>query len=158
MTDSLEDLIAETRKFKVGLSLAHQYMSQFGKRKTDAFSSVGSTIIFNVDNRDAGYLIKDLKKKVTVEDIVSLGVGEAIARIGTEIVRFKTKPPLPIPQENFRNQIIEASRRKYCKPAHEVRKLIRCRGDRWCTPFTPLVTASAHAGDGSIEEFVYDEF
>ncbi len=64
MTDSLEDLIAETRKYKVSLSLAHQYMSQFGKRKTDAFSSVGSTIIFNVYSRDANYLIKDLQNKV----------------------------------------------------------------------------------------------
>jgi Type IV secretion-system coupling protein DNA-binding domain len=158
MTDSLEDLIAETRKFKVSLSLAHQYMSQFGKRKTDAFSSVGSTIIFNVDNRDAGYLIKDLQKKVKVEDIVSLGVGDAIARIGSDIVRFRTKPPLSISQKNFRNQIIEASHRKYCRPAHEVRKMIRRRGDRWCMPFSPLVTASAQAGNGRIEEFVYDEF
>jgi hypothetical protein len=138
MTDSLEDLIAETRKYKVSLSLAHQYMSQFGKRKTDAFSSVGSTIIFNVDSRDAGYLVKDLQKKVKVEDLVSLEVGEAIARIGTEIVRFKTHPPLPIPKRHFKERIVQESRRKYCRPASEVREWIRRRGERWNSGFSPL--------------------
>ncbi len=157
MTDSLEDLIAETRKYRVSLSLAHQYMSQFGKRKTDAFSSVGSTIIFNVDSRDAGYLIKDLQKMVKIEDIVSLGVGESIVRIGTDIVRLEMRPPLPIQPGNFRDKIIEASHKKYCLPAHEVRKWIRRRGNRWCTPFSPLVATPVQKADGVVEEFVYDE-
>ena len=79
MADSLEDLIAETRKYKVSLSLAHQYMSQFGRRKTDAFSSVGFTIIFNVDSRNAGYLVKDLQKKVGEYAIVFAGRRHSIA-------------------------------------------------------------------------------
>ena len=157
MTDSLEDLIAETRKYGVSLSLAHQYMSQFGKRKTDAFSSVGSTIIFNVDSRDANYLTKDLQKKVKVEDLVSLQVGETIARIGTEIVRFKTNPPLPIPGKNFRKQIIEDSHRRYYRSATEIQKWIRHRNDRWGKPFLPLTTPHQRP-DGSIKEFAYDEF
>lgn len=157
MTDSLEDIIAETRKYKVSLSLAHQYMSQFGKRKTDAFSSVGSTIIFNVDSRDAGYLVKDLQKKVKVEDLVSLGVGEAIARIGTEIVRFKTHPPLPIPKRHFKQRIVEESRRKYCRPANEVRGWIHRRGERWNKGFSPL-SPRISGESGRVEEFEYDEF
>ena len=157
MTDSLEDLIAETRKYKVSLSLAHQYMSQFGTRKTDAFSSVGSTIIFNVDSRDASHLVKDLQKKVKVEDLVSLEVGEAIARIGTDIVRFRTNPPLEIPKNNFRNRIIEESRRKYYKPANEVREWIRRRGDRWAKPNTPLSPYQV-GKSGNVKEFEYDEF
>ncbi len=157
MTDSLEDIIAETRKYKVSLSLAHQYMSQFGKRKTDAFSSVGSTIIFNVDSRDAAYLVKDLQKKVKVEDLVSLEVGEAIARIGTEIVRFKTHPPLPIPLRHFKERIIQESRRKYCRPASEVRDWIRRRSERWNKAFSPLSPCTS-GESGRVEEFEYDEF
>jgi hypothetical protein len=157
MTDSLEDLIAETRKYKVSLSLAHQYMSQFGRKKTDAFSSVGSTIIFNVDSRDAGYLVKDLQKKVKVEDLVSLGVGEAIARIGTDIVRFKTHPPFPIPKRHFKQRIIENSRRKYCRPANEVQGWIRRRGERWNKGFSPLSPCTS-GKSGYVEEFEYDEF
>jgi hypothetical protein len=55
VTDTLEDLIAETRKFGVGLTLAHHFFSQFGHTKVDALSSVGTTIIMNVDRKDAGY-------------------------------------------------------------------------------------------------------
>jgi hypothetical protein len=158
MTDTLEDLIAETRKYRVSLSLAHQYMSQFGKRKTDAFSSVGSTVIFKVDNRDATYLVKDLQGKVSTDDLVSLKPWEAIARIGTEIVRIKTRPPLQVPDGNFRDRIIEESRKRYCRPAHEVRKWIRRRGERWRAPFTPLTPPYPEKPDGEIKEFYYDEF
>ena len=157
MTDTLEDLIAETRKYGVSLSLAHQYMSQFGNRKTDAFSSVGSTIIFNVDNRDASYLTKDLQKKVKAEDLISLELGEAIVRIGTEIVRCRMRPPGSISPNNFRTSIIDESRKKYCRPAHLVRKWIKSRNDRWNKPFSPL-SEIPRGPNGEVKEFVYDEF
>ena len=158
MTDSLEDLIAETRKYKVSLSLAHQYMSQFGKRKTDAFSTVGSTIIFSADNRDAGYLVKDLQKKVTIEDLISLERWESISRIGTDIVRFKTRPPVSVPRKHFKDRIIEESRRKYYRPANKVRKWIQRRRERWYEPFSSLVSVPDQKGGEPIEEFEYDEF
>ena len=120
MTDALEDLIAETRKYSVSLTLAHQYISQFGSRKTDALSSVGSTIIFNIDKKDAQSLSKDLRNLVRLEDLITLEIGEAIARIGTEIVRIKTPKPFKIPTENNRDRIIEASRERYYKPANEI--------------------------------------
>jgi len=132
-------------------------MSQFPKRKNDAFSSVGSTIIFNVDSHDAAYLVKDLQKKVKVEDLVSLEVGEAIARIGTEIVRFKTRPQPPIPERHFKERIIQESRRKYCRPASEVRDWIRRRGERWNKGFSPL-SPCTRGESGRVEEFEYDEF
>jgi len=158
MTDSLEDLIAETRKYLVSLSLSHQYMSQFGRRKTDAFSSVGSTIIFNVDSKDAHYLTKDLRKLVGTNDIISLDVGEAIARIGTDIVRLEARSPLQIPKTHFKDRIITESRRKYYKPAHEVKKWIGRRNERWGSPHGPLSSAATENSDGEIKEFVYDEF
>lgn len=158
MTDTIEDLIAETRKYKVSLNLAHQYMSQFGKRKSDALSSVGSCIIFNVDKTDAGYLTKDLRGLVKVDDLISLEVGEAIARIGTDVVRIKTRSPLMAPTDNFRSRIIDESRKKYYKPATEIKKLINRRNARWCSSFSPLIDTSANNLEESPEEFAYDEF
>ena len=35
MTDAIEDLIAETRKYNVNLNIAHQYLSQFDKPRID---------------------------------------------------------------------------------------------------------------------------
>ena len=158
MTDTLENLIAETRKYNVSLSLSHQYLSQFGKKKTDALSTVGSSIIFNVDKRDAQYLIKDLQEKVKVEELVSLGKGEAIARVGTDIIRIRTRPPLKPPAPNFKDRIIKESRSKYYKPVHEVQQLIRRRGDRWNKSFSPLTSSFAERVHGDLQEFVYDEF
>jgi RecA/RadA recombinase len=158
MTDSLEDLIAETRKYRVSLSLAHQFMKQFAQKKTDAFSSVGSTIMFNVDSRDAAYLIKDLRGLVKVDDLTSLGIGEAIVRIGTDIVRTKMRDILKPPENNLRDQIISESRKKYYKPVHEVRKLIRWRGDRWSSPFSSPILIHPEDNYGADDEFIYDEF
>ena len=158
LTDALEDLLVETRKYACSVNLAHQYISQFGQSKTDALSSVGSTIIFNVDSRDAGYLIKDLRGLVGVDDLTSLEVGNAIARIGTDIVRMITRPPLPIPTPNFRDRIIEESRRKYYRPVDEVKEWIRRRGQRWHQPFAPLIPGSSDKPQGAIEELAYDEF
>jgi hypothetical protein len=119
---------------------------------------VGSSIIFKVDKRDAQYLIKDLQEKVKVEELVSLGRGEAIARVGKDIVRIRTRPPLKPPVPNFKDRIIRESRKKYYKPVHEVKQLIRRRNDRWKKPFSPLTPSFAETGHGDFEEFVYDEF
>ena len=154
LTETLEDLIAETRKFRVSLTLAHHYLSQFGTKKVDALSSVGTTIIMNVDTKDARYLTKDLQKLVHYKDLITLKRGEAIARIGTDIVRFKTPGRLEIPKQHFKDEIIQRSHRLYYKPVHVVRNLIRQKGRRWDQPFTPL---PAYTNEDP-KEFVYDEF
>ncbi len=165
LTDAIEDLIAETRKFSVPLSLAHQYMSQFGAGKTDALSSVGSAIIFKVDSKDAAYLKKDLQGRVAVEDLITLKRGEAIARIGTEIVRIKTPKPLAPSKRNPHDLIIEQSRARYYRPIADVQKAIRNRADRWIRPFSPLTavvtTSPTTAGNppesaADTETFEYD--
>jgi hypothetical protein len=159
ITDTLESLISETRKFGASLTLVHQYLSQFGKKKIDALSTVGSAIIFSVDNRDANYLAKDLQGKIAPEDLVSLKKYEAVARIDTEVVKIMARPPQPIPTRHFRDQIIEQSRRRYCRPAYEIREWIRHRNDRWCKPFSPLTTfGDSDNACGISKELTYDEF
>jgi len=159
LSDAIEDLIAETRKFGVSLTLAHQFISQFGWRKTDALASVGSTIVFNVDTKDAEHLRKDLQKLANTDHIITLKRGEAIARVETDIVRIKTPKPREIPSENSRERIIEESRRRYYKPPDEVRELIRQRSRVRHAPsrgFDPVVVAPA--AKNVSEELSYDEF
>jgi len=172
LTDAIDDLIAETAKFKVSLTLAHQYMSQFAIKTSDAISSVGSTIIFNVDTRDAQYLRKDLQGLVEVEDLATLGVGQAIARIGTQVVRLKAYPPLEIPADNCRDLIIAQSRARYYRPIAEVRRAVHARRERWREPLASgsgCSTESAGSATGSFgghdgggaggaENYGYDEF
>jgi hypothetical protein len=120
-------MIAEARKYKVGLTLAHQYMRQFDRRKGDALSTVGSTIIFGVDRADAEYLTKDLLGMVRTEDLIAQPDYNAIARIGQQVVRIRTYKPPDIVGTGYRSQIVERSRRLYCKPIAEVVARIRRR-------------------------------
>ncbi len=154
ITEALEDLIVETRKFAVSLNLAHHYLSQFNTKKIDALFSVGTTIIMNVDIKDAHYLTKDLRELVEYKDLITLEKGMAIARIGTDIVRLKTHGALKIPKQNFKNEIKDRSRKLYCKPVNVIRDIIRQKNRRWDLPFSPLNTTPGE----STEEFIYDEF
>jgi hypothetical protein len=158
LTDSVEDLIAETRKYSVSLNIAHQYLSQFSKKKMDALSTVSASVIFRVDKRDADYLAKDLQGKVKPDDLLALQDAEAFARIGTDVVKIETRPPLVVPENHFRNRIIEESRKQFYRPAPEVRKWLRSRGDRWNLPFTSLTNSHQDGQTGRPEEFIYDEF
>jgi len=158
ITDSIENLIVETRKYGVSLNLAHQYLAQFTTKKKDALSIVGSSIIFKVDQRDAEYLAKNLQGKAKADDLISLGRGEAFVRTGTDVVRVETRRPLKPPGTNFRDQIIEQSRRRYYKPVREVLELIRRRGDKWNAPLSLATPPSNTNTDGHVEEFFYEEF
>ncbi|MCK4752305.1 MAG: hypothetical protein KAS75_02585 [Planctomycetes bacterium] len=149
VTDSLEDIITDTPKYGVSLTIAHQYMRQFKTpQKMDALGSVGTKIVFNVDARDGKYLCKDFQKKVRVEDFIELGVGDAIVCCGTEITKIKTLKPLEIPEKNFREQIIAHSRAKYCKPAAEVREIIKHRHKRSDQEFSPLASQLDETKEG----------
>ncbi|MFC1676616.1 type IV secretory system conjugative DNA transfer family protein [Planctomycetota bacterium] len=149
VTDSIEDIITNTPKYGVSLTIAHHYMRQFKTpQKMDALGSVGTKIVFNVDARDGKYLCKDFQKKVRVEDFLELGVGDAIVCCGTEITKIKTLKPLEVPEKNFREQIIAHSRAKYCKPAVEVREIIKHRHKRSDQEFSPLASQLDETKEG----------
>ena len=109
--------------------------------KIGALGTVGTTVVFKVDSGDAAHLGKGFKKKVEVKDFVELEQGDAIVRCGTEIVKIKTLGPKDIPEKNFKDRIIAESRRKYCMPARQVRKIIEQRSKRANKPHEPLVPA-----------------
>ncbi len=150
MIDTMEDLIAETRKYKVGLTLAHQYLGQFESYKTDALSSMGSALVFSVDERDAGHLAKDMCGQVKAEDLVTLKPWHAILRCGNQTARVRALEPLTIPERNFRSEIIEHSRKRYCMPVQAALEAIEHRQNA-CRPMPS-------AAPEPLEELVYEQF
>lgn len=121
VTDALEDIIAQVRKAKVSMTLAHQYMDQFERTKVGALTGMGSKIVFGVNDSDAVQLKKAMLGKVEVNDLVGLDRAQAIARINNKIVRFKTKS-FKIPSDNSRDAILENSRRNYYIPIKEAKR------------------------------------
>jgi len=123
-------MLAECRKFGIKLTLAHQFLSQFQTSKRDALTTVGTTIIFNVDTADASYLVKDLQEKVEPKDLVTLKRGEAIVRIDTDIIKIRTPNPKKIPKSSYKQEIIRKSREWYCAKAEEIREYLDRKHNR----------------------------
>ena len=90
--DAIEQLITQARKFEVRLCLAHQYLKQFSSQQVDALSTMGCTIVGCIDKRDSQYLAKDLQDTIDPMTLAKLRPFEMVARIGSEVVRFKTRP------------------------------------------------------------------
>ena len=137
VTHTLEQTVIGTRRFRMSITLAHRYLGQFSESQRDALCSVGTTIIRNVGAKDADFLCKDLQGRVEVHDITALDRMHAIARIGAEVVRFKTLPPRVPTGPSQRAAIIAHSRKHYYRPAAEVKKAIRDRKSRRHEPFAP---------------------
>jgi len=72
-TLSLVTMFSELRKFKVGLTLAHQYIHQLDDEIRRAIlGNVGTLITFRVGTEDAQLLSKEMYPVFTLEDFINL--------------------------------------------------------------------------------------
>jgi len=73
ITLSFADILAEARKYKLSLFLAHQYIEQLDERVRAAiFGNVGTIISFRVGAKDAEHLAKEFYPVFTEHDLVHL--------------------------------------------------------------------------------------
>lgn len=124
--DAFENFMAQARKFKVNLVIAHQYLKQFRSSQVDALSTAGSTIIGRVDRNDAQFLAKDLQGKIDAREISMLPPYQMAGRIGTEVTRFWTTPP-PEQTNIDPNEIIRRSREQYCVRTTDLNRKVRTK-------------------------------
>lgn len=72
-TLSLVNMFSELRKFKVGLTLAHQYIHQLDDEIRHAvFGNIGTLISFRVGTEDAQHLVKEMLPVFELEDFINL--------------------------------------------------------------------------------------
>jgi hypothetical protein len=83
-------MIAQTRKFNAGLTLAHQYLKQFRDDAVNAFGTVDTSIVFSVDSSDAEKMARGMQGQVDVKQITALQDFEAYARFGTQPLHIHT--------------------------------------------------------------------
>lgn len=73
MTLSLVNMFSELRKFKVGMTLAHQYMHQLDEKIQRAvLGNAGTIISFRVGTEDARFLAQEMYPEFEVEDFINL--------------------------------------------------------------------------------------
>ena len=72
-TASIIDMLSELRKFKLGLIMAHQYISQLDPKIREAvLGNVGSIVCFRLSQSDARFMEKEFYPIFVVADFVNL--------------------------------------------------------------------------------------
>lgn len=72
-TLSLVNMFSELRKFKVGLTLAHQYMAQLEPEiRAAILGNTGTLITFRIGTDDAMFLAKEMFPVFKIEDFIGL--------------------------------------------------------------------------------------
>lgn len=131
-TDSISAILSEARKYKLGLTIAHQFIAQLEQGIRDSvFGNVGSLASFRVGTEDAEFLEKQFKPIFEASDLMNIENRNAYARIladGTPTTpfSFKTLKPHDTNSE-YAKQIMEYSALRYGRSRNEVDAEIRAR-------------------------------
>ncbi len=129
-TDTFTEILSEARKYRLNLTIAHQYMGQLSEtvRKT-VFGNVGSMISFRVGAEDAAILAEEYNPVFKERDIINLGVREFYVKMSVsgELREAFSGRTLDAPRVEYDNTeaIIAASRKKYCMPRSDVETMLK---------------------------------
>jgi len=127
---SFADILSEARKYKLCLTMAHQYIEQMEEEVREAvFGNVGSMLAFRVGAYDAEVLEKEFAPVFTAEDLVNLGLRQIYLKLMIDSVTSQpfsatTLPPIDLPLVNSVKDIIESSRKAFAKPRVDVERAI----------------------------------
>ncbi len=130
-TDSFANILSEARKYRLNLTVAHQYTAQLenkdGSKVRDAvFGNVGTMIIFRVGADDADFLEKEFEPEFMAQDLVNLPNYNIYLKLMIDGITSRpfsatTLPPIKIDvSKGVKEKIIESSRRLFTRPREEV--------------------------------------
>jgi energy-coupling factor transporter ATP-binding protein EcfA2 len=117
---SFADILAEARKYKLSLFLAHQYIEQIHEKIRYAiFGNVGTMIIFRVGADDARQLVQEIHPPFTEEDLVNLPKYSMYLKLmidGATSKAFSAETiPISYEKSHLKKSVIELSNRHYGK-------------------------------------------
>lgn len=128
---SFADILSEARKYKLNLTIAHQYIEQMEEEVRDAvFGNVGTMATFRVGAYDAEVLEKEFAPQFTAEDLVNLGVYQVYLKlmidgVGSQPFSATTLPPIRLPSISYKKEIIDSSRKQFAQPRSIVEEDIK---------------------------------
>jgi len=72
-TPSIATILSEARKYKLSLTMAHQFIAQLDEKIKDAvFGNVGSMAVFRVGAEDAEFLVKQFEPVFSPHDLMNI--------------------------------------------------------------------------------------
>lgn len=135
VTDAFAGILSEARKYRLNLTVAHQYTAQLISDKSSAvrdaiFGNVGTMIVFRVGADDADFLEKEFDPEFTPGDIVNLPnykiyLKLMIDGITSRPFSARTLPPMvKSGNKEIEEEVIRSSRELYCKTKESVEREI----------------------------------
>ena len=127
---SFADILSEARKYKLNLTIAHQYVEQMDELVRPAvFGNVGTMIVFRVGATDAEVFEKEFAPQFVIEDLVNLGFTQIYLKLmidGLSSTPFSavTLPPIPHPDVSYVKEIIASSREQFARTRASVEEEI----------------------------------
>ena len=139
-TDSFAAILSEARKYRLNLTITHQYTAQLvsdhnTKIRDAIFGNVGTMIIFRLGAEDAEFFEKEFAPEFETNDIVNIPrynvyLKLMINGVASKAFSSSTLPPMIAPPKSFREKIIKVSRERYSKKRADVEDKI----SRWSEP------------------------
>jgi hypothetical protein len=84
-TEEFNSILSEARKYKLNLTLAHQYIGQLPEDiKNAVFGNVGSLFIARCSAEDAEFLETQFESYITAMDMVNQGIGHYYVKLLTK--------------------------------------------------------------------------
>lgn len=90
-TDSIATILSEARKYRLNLTMAHQFIGQLTDTiKAAVFGNVGSELVMRVGVEDAEFLVKQFEPVFNQNDLINIDNFNAYAKI---LVNGQTAKP-----------------------------------------------------------------
>jgi hypothetical protein len=134
-TDAFAPILSELRKYRLALTLVHQYVDQIPEPVQRAiFGNVGSHIVFRISEHDAEVFAREFGSRFRAEYFVGLDNYHVCARVlsrGRELDPFfaVTDPP-SAPAYGREDAILRQVHRSYCRRRADVERSINRANDR----------------------------
>ncbi|GAJ00540.1 unnamed protein product [marine sediment metagenome] len=81
-TESISTILAEARKYKLCLTIAHQFIGQLeDKIKNAVFGNVGSMTCFRIGAEDAEFIVKQYEPVFSQQDLINIDNFNAYSKL-----------------------------------------------------------------------------
>lgn len=131
-TPAIASILSEARKYKLSLTVAHQFIAQLDQNIKDAvFGNVGSVAAFRVGSEDAQFLEQQFAPVFQAKDLMNVPNYNALVRMltnGTPTKPFSVATLPPIVSDPSRVEaLMQLSALRHGRPRHEVEEEIAAR-------------------------------
>jgi len=159
--ESFASILSEARKFRLNLTVAHQYIEQLDEKVAAAiFGNVGTIIAMRVGGADATAMETEFAPTFTPEDLVNLAKYQIYLKlmvdgVATPPFSANTLAPIVTKTDN-QDKAIAVSRERYAEPRHIIEaKVLQWSGMEANTqsPEKPVMAAPIPA---ALEQAVRD--